>query len=77
MMETQEAKEGNELNKVKVEHTHVELVRDNGGELMECVGTQCEHRINLPQEQGEMVSSLEADRNQVSPVGPCEVERGA
>jgi len=32
-------------------------------------------RISLPQEQGETVCSLEADHDQVSPVGPCEVER--
>ena len=32
-------------------------------------------RISLPQEQGETVCSLEADHDQVSPVGPCEVKQ--
>jgi len=75
--ETQKSKEGDELYETKWEideHTQVEIVRDNGVELVECVGTQCEHRINLPQERGETVCSLEADCDQVGPVGPYEVE---
>jgi len=32
------------------------------------------HQVNLPQEQRETVCSLEVDCDQVSPVGPCEVE---
>ena len=55
---------------MKDEHTHIELGRDNGVELVECLVTRFEHQVNLPQEQGEMVSSLEADRDQMSPVGP-------
>jgi len=48
---------------------------DNEVELVECVETRCEHQDSLPQEQREMVGSLEADRDQVSPVKPYEVER--
>jgi len=61
----------------KDEHTHVELVRDNEVEHGECFVTRCEHQDSLLQGQREMVSSLEADRDEVSPVGPCEVERGS
>jgi len=56
-------------------HTHVEVGGDNGVELVECVETQGEHQSNVPQEQRETVCSLEVDCDQVSPVGPCEVER--
>ena len=42
---------------------------------MECVETQFEHQVNLPQEQRERISSLEVDCDQVSPVRPCEVDR--
>ena len=56
-------------------HTHVEVGGDNGVELVECVETQGEHQSNLPQEQREMVSSLEASRDQVRPAEPREVER--
>ena len=59
---------------IKEEHTHIELVGDIGVELVECIGTQCEGRINLPQEQGETICSLEADRDEMSPVRPYEVE---
>ena len=48
---------------------------DNEVEHRECFVTRCEHQSNLPQEQREMVGSLEADRDQVSPVEPCEVDR--
>ena len=73
--ETREIEEiEGELDETTDEHTQVELVRDNGVELGECVGTQCEHRFDLPQEQRETVCSLEADRDQMGPVGPCEVE---
>ena len=41
---------------------------------MECFETQCEGQINLPQEQRETICSLEADRDEVSPVRLCEVE---
>ena len=37
--------------------------------------TRFEHQVNLPQEQREMVSSLEEDRDQMGPVEPYEVER--
>ena len=46
------------------------MVRDIEVELVECFETQCEGRINLPQEQGETICSLEADRDEVSPVSP-------
>ena len=55
--------------------TQGEIVRDNGVELVECIGTRCEHQDSLPQEQREMVGFLKADRDQVSPVEPCEVDR--
>ena len=74
--ETREIEEiEGELYETKDGQTQVEIGGDNGVELVECVGTQCEHRINLPQEQGEMVSSLEADRDQMGPLEPYEVER--
>ena len=63
-----------ELYKTKEEHTHIELVGDIGVELVECIGTQCEGQINLPQEQGETICSLEVDRGEVSLVRPYEVE---
>ena len=53
---------------------HIELVGDIAVELVECFETQCEGQINLPQEQGETMCSLEADRDEVSPVRPYEVE---
>ena len=36
--------------------------------------TRCEHQDGLLKEQRETVCSLEADRDEVSPVEPCEVE---
>ena len=48
--ETQELEEKDELHENKEEHTQVELVGDIGVELGECVETQCEGQINLPQE---------------------------
>ena len=50
-------------------------MRDIGVELGECFETQCEGQINLLQERGETVCSLEAGRDKVSPVRPYEVER--
>ena len=41
---------------------------------MECFLTRCEHQDGLFKEQRETVCSLEADRDEVSPVKPCEVE---
>ena len=61
-----------ELYKIKEEQR--ELGGNIGVELVECIGTQCEGRIDLPQEQGETMCSLEADRDEVSPVRPYEVE---
>jgi len=67
--------EGNELNETKdKEHTHVELVRDNEVEHGECFVTQCEQQDSLLKEQREKIRSLEADRDEVSPVGPNEIE---
>ena len=56
-------------------HTQVKIMRDNGVELVECIGTRCEHQDSLLQEQREMVGSLKVDYDQVGPVGPNEVER--
>ena len=36
-------------------HTHIEIARDNGGELAERVGARCEQLVVLPREQGEGV----------------------
>ena len=63
------------LHETKDKHTQVEIGRDNGVELVECLVTRFEHQVNLPQEQWETVCSLEVDCDQVSPVGPSEVER--
>ena len=62
-----------ELYGVKDEHTHMEVVEDNGGELAECVVTGCEQLDSLLQERGEGVCPLEADRDQVGPVVPSEL----
>ena len=64
-----------ELHEIKEEHTHVELVRDIEVERVECLETQCEGQINLPQERGETVCSLEAGCDEVSPVRLYGVER--
>ena len=85
MTETQKSKEGDELHETEQAHTRVELVRDNGVELVECIGTWCEHQDSLlmlyslqvhgpGQEQRETVCSLKVDCDQVSPVEPCEVD---
>ena len=63
------------MHETKQEHTQVEIGGDNEDEHGECFVSRCEHQGSLPQEQREMVSSLEVDCDQVSPVGPCEVER--
>ena len=73
--ETEKSIEGDELNETKDEHTHVELVRDNEVEHGECFETRCEQQDSLLKEQREKIRSLEADRDEVSPVGPNEVER--
>ena len=43
------------LHEINDEHTQVEIVRDNGVELVECFMTRCEHQDSLPQEQRERV----------------------
>ena len=55
-------------------HTHTEVARLNGGELAQRVETRCRQRGSLLQERGEVVCPLEADRDQVGSVVPCEVE---
>ena len=45
-------------------HTHIEVARDNGGELAERVETRCEQLVVLPREQGEGVFPLEAGHGQ-------------
>ena len=40
--------EGDELHETEQGHTQVELVRDNGVELVECIGTWCEYQDSLP-----------------------------
>ena len=54
---------------------HIELGGDNGVELVECVETRCKRQDGLLKEPREKIRSLEADRDEVSPVGPNEVER--
>ena len=63
------------MYETKDERTQVEIVRDNGVELVECIGPWYEHQDSLPQEQGETVCSLEVDCDQVGLVGPSEDER--
>ena len=49
-------------------------MEDNGDELAERVETRCGHRGSLLRERRETLCPLEADRDQVGPVGLCEVE---
>ena len=58
-----------------MEQTQIKLVRDIELEHVECFENQCEGQVNLPQEQGETICSLEADRDEVGPVRLYEVER--
>jgi len=55
-------------------YTHMELVRDNEGELGECPMTRGKQPDSLLQERGEGICPLEADHDQVGPVELCEVE---
>ena len=55
-------------------HTHIQVARDNGGELAERVGTRCEQLGVLPRELGEGVCPLEAGHGQGNSVVPREVE---
>ena len=57
-----------------VTNTHTEVVRLNGGELAERVGTRCGQRDSLLRERRETLCPLEADHDQVGSVVPCEVE---
>ena len=50
-------------------------VQDINIEHVECLETRCKGQDNLLQEQRERICSLKADRDQVSPVRFCEVER--
>ena len=43
------------------EHTQVELRRDNGVEIGECVVTRCEQQDSLLKGQRETICSLEAE----------------
>ena len=58
---------------VKDEHTHTEVVEDNGGELAERVETRCRQLDGRLQERGEGVFPLEATHDQVSSVVPSGV----
>ena len=59
---------------VKDEHTHTEVVEDNGGELAGCLGTRYEQLDGRLQERGEVVCPLEAIHDQVGSVELCGVE---
>jgi len=65
---------GGELDGVKDEHTHTEVVEDNGGELVGCLETRCRQLGSLLQERGEVVCPLEATHDQVGSVVPSGVE---
>ena len=65
-----------ELNKVRDEQAQMQgKVNDIKTELVECIETRCKRQDVLLQKQRESISSLEVDCDQVTPVGPCEVER--
>ena len=72
--EVTEIKQVEEKLQVIDAHTQVGVVEDNGGELEECVGTRCKQQDSLLQERREEICSLKADRDEVSPVVPNEVE---
>ncbi len=72
--EVTEIKQVEEKLQVIDEHTQVGIVRDNGVELGECFVTRCEQQDSLLQERGEGLCPLEEDRDEESPVEPCEVE---
>ena len=52
-----------ELDRVKDEHTHMELARLNGGELADCLVTRCKQLDSLLQERRETLCSLEANHD--------------
>ena len=75
LTETREIEETRgEVKETKDENTHMELARDNEGELGECPVTRCKQPDSLLQERGEGIFPLEADRDQVGPVELREVE---
>ena len=55
-------------------HTHIQVVRLNGGGLAERVETRCRQLVSLLRERRETLCSLEAGRDQAGPVVPREVE---
>ena len=63
-----------ELDGVSDEHTHREVVEDNGGELAGCLETRCRQLGGLLRERRETLFSLEADHDQVGSVVPGGVE---
>ena len=63
-----------ELDGVKDEHTHTEVVEDGGGELAGCLETRCRQLGSLLQERGEGVCPLEVNRDQVGSVVSSEFE---
>ena len=62
------------VEEVNDEHTHTEVVEDNGGGLAGRVGTRCGQRDSLIRERRETLCPLEATHDQVGPVELCEVE---
>ena len=62
------------VREIKDEHTHTEVVEDNGGELVGCLETRCEQLDGLLQERGEGICPLEATHDQVGSVVPSGVE---
>ena len=62
------------VEETKDEHTHTEVVEDNGGELAESHEIRCEQLDSLLQERGEGVCPLEAIHDLVSSVELCGVE---
>ena len=65
-----------ELDKVKDEQARMEgKGRDITTEFVECIETRCKRQDGLLKEQREKIRSLEADRDQVSPVSLNEVGR--
>ena len=63
-----------ELDGVRDEHTHTEVVEHNGGELADCFVTWCRQLDGLLQERGEGVFPLEAVYDQVGSFVPSGVE---
>ena len=75
LTETREVEERlHRVEEVKDAHTHIQVARDNGGELAERVETRCEQLVVLPRDQGEGVCPLEAGHCQGNSVVPREVE---